>query len=715
MMRRGFRGSLLAAGIVILFASSANAQAIGSIFGKVTDSSGAVLPGVSVTVAGTGLQQPLVATTTESGAYQFPIVPIGTYSVTFELGGFKKAIRENVIITSGFNAGIDYKLELGAMTEEVTVSGASPVVDLKRTTTGGTFTSDILEKIPTARDPQQIINMAPGIQLNGINVGGSASGQQLTFSVRGSNNSVQWSFEGGSITDLSSNSSPAYYNFDSIDQIQVTTGGGDVSIQSAGVAVNLVTKSGSNVFKGSVLGTFENDAMQASNVTEELFTKGTGGFLSGNPINKITNYSIEYGGPIIRNRLWFWGAADHQDINTGVLNYFNPSVGENCAALAEAQRLGSTALRNAIAFDELDSVQKCLYNDKTVIKNLNWKINYQINSAHKIQYLFQSDDKVRDSRGASSTTAREAVTQQFSDSPWKLPLPTHSIQHTFIASDRLVFNNMFTYVHGGFFLDYQDFKECGDSRYNGSTDAQGYMTGDRSSPDCLWNQQALSLRTTGFQSRSLTNSYQTVRHTMELKSDGTYFMSNKFGGDHSLKFGVGWRKAPIMSFSHYSGGGRAHVQCVGNATANCGDGGIVPVGSATGLVNYQAVLFRDQLLNNDWQTYNGYFQDTLEPRPVAHRRRRPVRLADVEVPRRVRPGQHHPAGPAAGAVRGRDRRRSDQRQEAADVRQLVAAHVGDVRPAGQRQDGHSRAAGRTTTPRRSRWPTRSAASPRRPR
>ena len=160
-MMRGVRGFLLVAGILLLSAVSANAQAIGSIFGKVTDSTGGVMPGVTVTVAGTGLQQPLVAVTGASGAYQFPNVPIGTYSVTFELEGFKKSVRPNIVITSGFQAPVDQKLEVGNKTEEVTVSAAPPVVDTKKTTTGGTFTRDILENIPTARDPWQVINMTP--------------------------------------------------------------------------------------------------------------------------------------------------------------------------------------------------------------------------------------------------------------------------------------------------------------------------------------------------------------------------------------------------------------------------------------------------------------------------------------------------------------------------------------------------------------------------
>src|SRR3954467_7244392 len=258
MMIRGVRAILLMAVILASGASVAHAQAIGSIFGKVTDSSGGVLPGVTVTVTGPALQQPLTAVTSENGTYQFPSVPIGTYTVGFELASFKKALRPNVVISTGFNAGVDQKMEIGNMTEEVTISAASPVVDTKKTTTGATFTAEILEKIPTARDVQQILNMTPGVQLSGYNVGGSASGQQLTPTSRGTTAQVQWNLEGGLITDLSSNSSALYYNFDSFDQIQVTSGGGDVSGRAPGLSITLGTKSGSNVLKGSFNGTFEN-------------------------------------------------------------------------------------------------------------------------------------------------------------------------------------------------------------------------------------------------------------------------------------------------------------------------------------------------------------------------------------------------------------------------------------------------------------------------
>ena len=609
-MTRRFRAILLTAGLLAVCAGSAHAQALGSIFGKVTDSSGGVLPGVTVTVTGTGLQQPLVAATSDSGTYQFPSVPIGTYTVTFELSSFKKAVRPDVVITTGFNAGIDQKLEIGQMSEEVTVSSESPVVDTKKVTTGAVFTADILEKIPTARDPWQIVNMTPGVQLNGYNVGGSQSGQQLTPSVRGSNANVQWNLEGGSITDLSSNSSSIYFNFDSFDQIQVTTGGGDVSVQSSGLAINLVTKSGSNVFKGTFNGTFENDKMQAQNVTQELFDAGANGFLSGNPLKRISTYSIEAGGPIKRDRLWYWGAVDRQDINVGVSNFFEASGGAFCQELITAQR--NSQLASAVNFGNLGQVQKCLSTDKTLIKDVQGKVNYQVSSANKIGYIFLSNDKIRNARGANSTTQKEATSQQFSDTPWGFANPTHQLTHTFIASDKLVFNSNMTYVGGGFFLDYQDRETCGDSRYiPGSSSNSDYATGARASADCLWNVQALNNRTTSVNSRSLGSSYQTTRPTWDAKTDGTYFLTNTLGGDHSLKFGLGYRKAPIQSFSHYSSGAQARVQCVGNTLAGCGNGAYAAPGAASGIVPFAAVLYRDQLRNNDWWSYNGYIQDSF--------------------------------------------------------------------------------------------------------
>ncbi|HEY6357569.1 MAG TPA: carboxypeptidase regulatory-like domain-containing protein, partial [Vicinamibacterales bacterium] len=326
----------IAVSVVVSLAGSAEAQAVGQILGVVTDPTGAVLPKVAVTVSGTGLQQPVVRTTTTDGAYTVPDVPIGTYVVAFELNAFKKAVRPNVVITTGFSATVSMKLELGPVGEEVEVTGAPPLVDTKRTTTGATITLDVMTDVPTARDPFQAINLAPSVVLNGtaanniLNVGGSAAGTPLSptaFSLV--NGSPMWSLEGGSITDMTTLGPPTFFNFDSFQEIQVITGGADVTVQASGVYINLVTKSGSNVVKGTGDVTFENSSLQAQNVTEAMFrgnTSGTAIGLSGNPIHRIDTFDGDIGGPIIRNRLWYWGAASNQDVNLSIGSFFNTAL-----------------------------------------------------------------------------------------------------------------------------------------------------------------------------------------------------------------------------------------------------------------------------------------------------------------------------------------------------------------------------------------------------
>src|SRR2546430_14684051 len=186
----------------------------GEIFGKVTDTTGAVLPGVAVTIESPALIQPQTAVTEASGGYRSPNIPIGTYSVRFELNGFKKLVRTDVVITAGFNAEINAKLELSTVQETVTVSGESPVVDTRSTQVGGTFNLKQMQEIPTARDPWEIIQQTPGMSMTSENVGGNGSGQQPGFNVHGTNTNM-WTMDGAPLTHTSSKSAPVYYDCDS--------------------------------------------------------------------------------------------------------------------------------------------------------------------------------------------------------------------------------------------------------------------------------------------------------------------------------------------------------------------------------------------------------------------------------------------------------------------------------------------------------------------
>jgi len=169
--------AMLAALALVLSAASAWAQSqTGEIFGKVTDTSGAVLPGVTVTLTGPSLLQPQTAITSETGSFQFPRLEVGTYNVKFELAGFKTVIKEGIQVTVGFSANVSTPLGVSAVQETVTVTGESPIIDTKNTGTKQTFTLDALQSIPSARDPWVILQQTAGIAMDRENIGGNMSG-----------------------------------------------------------------------------------------------------------------------------------------------------------------------------------------------------------------------------------------------------------------------------------------------------------------------------------------------------------------------------------------------------------------------------------------------------------------------------------------------------------------------------------------------------------
>src|SRR3954466_16350620 len=278
--------------LVALLATSALASAqsqTGEIFGKAVDASGAVLPGVTVTLTGPSLLQPLTAVTSESGTYQFPRLEIGVYSVKFELTGFKTVVNEGIRVTVGFSAQVNAQLGVSTVQETVTVTGQSPIVDTRETGTKQTFTNELLQSIPSARDPWVILQQTAGIAMDRENVGGNMSGQQSNYVSRGGNpTNNKWSLDGVDITDMSATgSSPAYYDFDMFDEMTITTGGVDVTQQTGGVGINLVTKAGTDRFKGSSRYFQTNDKFESQNVTDSLRAQGA---TSGNPIQDIKDY-----------------------------------------------------------------------------------------------------------------------------------------------------------------------------------------------------------------------------------------------------------------------------------------------------------------------------------------------------------------------------------------------------------------------------------------
>ena len=268
--------ALLAALAIVLSATSAWAQTTGEIFGKVTDESGAVLPGVAVTLTGPSLLQPQTATTSETGSFQFPRLNVGTYTVKFELPGFKTVVKEGIEVTVGFSANVSTQLGVSTVQETVTVTGESPVVDTKQTGTKQTFTLEQLQSIPSARDPWVILQQTAGIAMDRENIGGNMSGQQSNYISRGGNpTNNKWSLDGVDITDMSATgASPSYYDFDAFQEMTINTGGVDVTQQTGGVGINLVTKSGTDRFQGSSRYYVTDEKFESNNITDDAARAG---------------------------------------------------------------------------------------------------------------------------------------------------------------------------------------------------------------------------------------------------------------------------------------------------------------------------------------------------------------------------------------------------------------------------------------------------------
>jgi hypothetical protein len=234
-----------AAALVVLVAVPALAQQTGTLTGVVRDAQGGVLPGVTVSVSGEALIGGNRSTVTgEAGSYQFALPP-GTYSLTAELTGFAPLKRDGVILQVAVTTRVDVELGVGTLQETVTVSGASPVVDVSSTVTQTNIQKDLYEAIPTGRNPWVMAGLVPGVVTGRLDVGGTEGAQQYNIEAFGSANSqksfsidglkVNWAGGDGGATMM-------YYGFEMYEEYNMQTASGTAESDVSGVFMNMVTK-----------------------------------------------------------------------------------------------------------------------------------------------------------------------------------------------------------------------------------------------------------------------------------------------------------------------------------------------------------------------------------------------------------------------------------------------------------------------------------------
>ena len=304
--------------LVLLGAPAAAQVDLGRIDLTVEDATGAVLPGAAVTVTGPEDRSDIF--TDVEGEAHLLRLPVGTYQVSVTLQGFSTFVDTGVQVRAASSTPLVATLEVGGVEETVLVSGTAPVIDPRRQSTDTHVTLDELQEIPSSRDPWVVLQTIPGVIVDRVNVGGAESGQQSNYMAKGaSSDENTWTLDGVVITDMASLSSPTYWDFDQFQEVRINTGGADVRNQTPGAAVDVVLKSGTNQYHGSLRGYFANEGLQRNNLSEELAEAIGGETKKGNRMEQYADYGFEVGGPLVADRLWAWGALGETDIRLRTL------------------------------------------------------------------------------------------------------------------------------------------------------------------------------------------------------------------------------------------------------------------------------------------------------------------------------------------------------------------------------------------------------------
>ena len=409
----------LALALVAALVPAASAQiSTGNIYGKVADEHAGVLPGSTITLTGANIGA-RTTTAGSNGEFRFLNLDPGTYTLGVAMAGFA-TMQRSLVVSAGVNVDVSFTAKVAGVAETVTVDAETPVIDSKKMGTGTTVSREELQMLPNSRDPWAFMRAVPGVQIDRVNQSGTESGQQSGFVGKGSSQTdAMWVLDGVVITDPGAvGSSPNYFDFDAFDEVAITTGGADVRVATGGVGINLVTKRGTNAFHGGASGYFANHSLQASNLPSELVGDPR---LKGNDqadrADQISEYGVDIGGPILKDRLWFWGSYGKQDLRV-------------------------------VRFNQ--------NRDKTDLKDYNAKLNFQVSPSNMFSAYWFLGDKIKlgrpNARGLGTETQSHTRDQGnvFEDANW--PHGFLKIEDNHVFSPSFMLNVKASHYNTGFGL-----------------------------------------------------------------------------------------------------------------------------------------------------------------------------------------------------------------------------------------------------------------------
>lgn len=352
---------------------NAQGPTTGAIDGTVTDSSLAVMSSAKITISSPALLTPQTTITSQQGTYRFPSIPPGTYSLSVEAPGFSVARRQEIVITAGFTGTVNVQMAPAGQVESVAVTAAAPVLDTENTQTQDIFSTQQLAELPTSRDMWSLMGIGAGFSLKTFDVGGASMGTQIAYSAYGMTGQQRVQMDGINMTE-GTGATSAYTDYSAFEEVQMGTSAVDAAMPSPGANVNFVVKSGGNQFHGDFYQDYENSVFQGHNINATQLNQGAG---VGSRITSYHDTNADVGGPIRKDKLWFFSSVRYQYIGTTVTGYPVTAPGTGP-----------------------------FY---TQLSNATYKLTYQINDKNKISQMTNFERKQQPYRNAANNQYLDAV------------------------------------------------------------------------------------------------------------------------------------------------------------------------------------------------------------------------------------------------------------------------------------------------------------------
>ena len=374
--------AVLATATLLGTPTPASAQAVG---GTVIDETGGVLPGVTVEARSPVLiEQVRTAVTDESGQFLVTGLESGEYAVTFSLPGFSSVIREGIILSAGFTASINIQLIVGAVEETITVTGASPVVDVKNVSQQRSINREILDTVPNGKTYQSLGATIPGINLGDaygatIDVGGQSGQNHAQMSIHGGlGDDQQIEIDGMSVAAPANASRTLSVMADgNFSEYVYSYAANTAEVQTGGVRINVIPREGSNVFSGRVWTDFSAQGLQSSNIDDALIAGGLTED-SQNRLSELWSFNPSIGGPIAHDKLWF-----HASFSQVVTDQFQAGVFPDSDP-------------NDLNYTPTTDIPESQSIDDQMLRSVTGRLTWQATSRNKIRFYYEHSSNARE-------------------------------------------------------------------------------------------------------------------------------------------------------------------------------------------------------------------------------------------------------------------------------------------------------------------------------